>query len=62
VWVVGGQQVPRGMNDPLTAPGMEIQCRCVAESRWEDLLKPIDASLLEDPYVLAEMGKGPWPE
>ena len=57
VWLVEGKEVPRGPNDPMEGPSMEIQCRCLAASRWEDLLKPIDASLLEDPYVLAEMGK-----
>jgi uncharacterized protein with gpF-like domain len=56
-----GKEVSRGMNDPMEGPGTEIQCRCLAASRWQDLLKPIDESLLEDPYVLAEMGKGPWP-
>ena len=62
VWLVNGATVPRGPNDPIGAPGMEIMCRCTASSRYEDLLKPIDDRLLEDPYVLAEMGKGPWPE
>jgi len=57
VWRVEGQEVPRGPNDPVGPGGYEIACRCVNASRWEDLLKPIDASLLEDPYVLAEMGK-----
>lgn len=61
VWLVGGKQVPRGANDPTGAPGFPIRCRCVASSRWEDVLKPIDEELLLDPYVLAEMGKGPWP-
>lgn len=61
VWVVNGKQVPRGPNDPLTAPSMEIRCRCVGSSRWEDVFKPIDEALLEDPYVLAEMGNRPWP-
>lgn len=56
-----GKEVPRGANDPLEAPGIPVQCRCTSQSRWEDLIKPIDASLLEDPYVLAEMGKAPWP-
>lgn len=36
-------------------------CRCIASSRWEDVFKPIDEELLSDPWVLAEMGKGPWP-
>lgn len=62
VWLVNGAEVPRGSNDPIGAPGQEIQCRCVSASRMEDLLRPIDQELLEDPYVLAEMGKGPWPE
>lgn len=62
VWLVAGKEVPRGMNDPLVAPGMDIQCRCVAASRYEDLLVPIDERLLADPYVLAEMGLGPWPD
>lgn len=61
VWLVGGKQVPRGMNDPIGAPGTPIRCRCVASSRWEDVFKEIDAELLTDHYVLAEMGKGPWP-
>jgi hypothetical protein len=30
-------------------------CRCVGAARWEDLLKPIDESLLMDPYVQAEL-------
>lgn len=62
VWLVAGKEVPRGMNDPLVAPGMDIQCRCVAASRYEDLLVPIDERLLADPYVMAEMGLGPWPD
>lgn len=62
VWIVGGKEVPRGPSDPLEAPGGAIACRCTGASRWEDLIRPIDQSLLEDPYVLAEMGKGPWPE
>jgi len=62
IWIVEGKEVPRGPNDPLEPPGQPVQCRCLAQSRWEDLIKPIDQSLLEDPYVLAEMGKGPWPE
>lgn len=57
VWLVNGKEVPRGDNDPVGPGGYEIACRCLSASRWEDLLKPIDASLLEDPYVLAEMGK-----
>lgn len=61
VWLVDGKQVPRGMNDPIGAPSTPIRCRCVASSRWEDVFKEIDAELLVDPYVLAEMGKGPWP-
>lgn len=61
VWLVNGKQVPRDMNGPIGAPGFEIRCRCVASSRWEDVFKEIDAELLADPYVLAEMGKGPWP-
>jgi hypothetical protein len=61
VWVVAGATVPRGMNDPIGAPGSPVACRCSAQSRMEDLIRPIDQSLLEDPYVLAEMGKGPWP-
>lgn len=62
IWIVGGKEVPRGPNDPQQGTGYDIGCRCVSASRWEDLLKPIDQSLLEDPYVLAEMGKGPWPQ
>lgn len=62
VWLVAGKEVPRGSNDPSGAPGQEIQCRCLAASRPEDLLKPIDQELLTDPWVLAEMGQGPWPE
>lgn len=62
VWVVDGKQVPRRSGDPVGAPGMEIRCRCVSLSRWEDLLKPIDEGLLMDPYVRAEMGLAPWPE
>ena len=62
VWLVGGVEVPRGANDPIGPAGREIACRCVNASRYEDLLKPIDERLLEDPYVLAEMGKAPWPE
>lgn len=58
VWVVDGKQVPRGANDPIGAPGTPIRCRCTATSRWEDVFKPIDAELLADPYVLAEMGLG----
>ncbi len=61
IWLEGGKEVSRGFRDPVGAPGMEPLCRCLAASRYEDLLKPIDQSLLEDPYVLAEMGKGPWP-
>lgn len=61
VWLVDGKQVPRGSNDPIGAPGFEIRCRCIASSRWEDVFKPIDEELLSDPWVLAEMGKGPWP-
>lgn len=61
VWLVDGKQVPRGTNDPIGAPSTPIRCRCVASSRWEDVFKPIDEELLSDPYVLAEMGKGPWP-
>jgi len=62
VWIVAGKEVPRGMNDPIGAPGTPVSCRCLAASRLEDLLRPIDQALLEDPWVLAEMGKGPWPE
>lgn len=61
VWLVDGKQVPRSTNDPIGFPGGNIRCRCVASSRWEDVFKPIDEELLSDPYVLAEMGKGPWP-
>jgi uncharacterized protein with gpF-like domain len=57
-----GKEVARGPNDPQQGVGFDIGCRCTAASRWEDLIRPIDQSLLEDPYVLAEMGKGPWPE
>ena len=62
IWIVEGKEVPRGPNDPQAGPSTEIACRCLGASRWEDLIRPIDQSLLEDPYVLAEMGKGPWPE
>lgn len=62
VWLVAGKEVPRGPNDPLGAPGSPISCRCNAASRYEDLLVPIDERLLADPYVLAEMGQGPWPD
>jgi uncharacterized protein with gpF-like domain len=55
VWVVDGKQVSRGGNDPLTAPGLEIKCRCVGLAQWSDLLKPIDEKLLMDPYVQAEL-------
>ena len=61
VWLVAGKEVPRGSNEPHAAPGFEIRCRCIGSSRWEDVLKPIDEALLTDPYVLAEMGQGPWP-
>lgn len=62
VWIVGGKEVPRSGVVPQAAPGMEIRCRCVASSRWEDVLKPIDESLLADPYAMAEMGLAPWPQ
>lgn len=64
IWIdpATGKEVSRGPNDPMEGPSMGIQCRCTAQSRWEDLIRPIDQSLLEDPYVLAEMGKAPWPE
>jgi len=55
VWLVNGKEVGRGMSEPSGAPGMPIACRCVALARWEDLLKPIDQSLLADEYVQAEM-------
>lgn len=61
-WMSGGILVPRGSNDPSGSPGQEIRCRCIAASRWEDLLKPIDESLLMDDYVRAEMGLAPWPK
>lgn len=64
IWIdpATGKEVARGKNDPQQGTGYDPQCRCMAQSRWEDLIRPIDQSLLEDPYVLAEMGKGPWPE
>jgi uncharacterized protein with gpF-like domain len=55
VWVVNGKKVPRSGVVPYAPPGFEIRCRCIAASRWEDLLKPIDQSLLADEYVQAEM-------
>lgn len=62
VWIVNGEKVPRSGVVPMASPGMEIRCRCVASSRWEDVLKPIDQELLADPYALAEMGLAPWPQ
>ena len=38
VWLVDGKQVPRGMNDPIGAPGTPIRW-CVASSRWEDVFR-----------------------
>jgi uncharacterized protein with gpF-like domain len=55
VWVVNGKKVPRSGIVPYAPPGFEIRCRCIAAARWEDLLKPIDQSLLVDEYVLEEM-------
>lgn len=61
VWIVNGKKVPRTGVVPMAAPGGTIRCRCIAASRWEDVLKPIDDELLMDPYVRAEMGLGAWP-
>ena len=61
VWMMNGELVSRGANDPSGAPGTPIRCRCTSSSRWEDVFKPIDEALLTDPYVLAEMRQGPWP-
>ena len=59
VWIdpKTGAKVPRGPNDPLVGPSIDVQCRCTASSRWEDLMRPIDQSLLaSDPWVRAELG------
>jgi uncharacterized protein with gpF-like domain len=55
IWLVNGKEVGRGASEPSGAPGTPIRCRCVGLARWEDLLKPIDQSLLVDEYVLEEM-------
>jgi uncharacterized protein with gpF-like domain len=55
IWLVNGREVGRGMSEPSGPGGMAIRCRCVNLARWEDLLKPIDQSLLSDEHVQAEM-------
>ena len=55
IWIVNGKEVPRNGEGDDSSPGRPISCRCVALARWEDLLKPIDESLLMDEYVQAEL-------
>ena len=55
IWWEGVQKVSRGTSDPVAHPGGEIRCRCSSAAVWEDLLKPVDEKLLNDPYVQAEL-------
>ena len=57
VWIVDGKQVPRGSDVPQVGTGVEIKCRCHSAARGEDVLKPIDESLLSDPWVEAEIAR-----
>ena len=55
VWISGGKETPRNGEGDNSQPGMPIRCRCTAAPSWEDLLKPMDEKLLNDPYVQAEL-------
>lgn len=55
VWWVGGKQVPRGSDEPVSHPGQEIRCRCSSSAVWEDLLTEVDQKMLNDQYVQAEL-------
>ena len=54
VWIVDGKKVPRNGEGDESVPGRPVRCRCVSAARWSEILQPIDASLLSDPYVEAE--------
>ena len=57
VWIdeATGKPYPRGGQGDDSSPGIPVRCRCTACARWSEILKPIDASLLSDPYVEAEI-------
>jgi uncharacterized protein with gpF-like domain len=55
IWWEGNKQVSRGTSDPVVHPGQEIRCRCSSAPVWDDLLKPMDEKLLNDPYVQEEL-------
>lgn len=55
VWIEGGKQVPRGGQGDNSHPGQPARCRCSSAAVWEDLIKPMDEKLLNDPYVQAEL-------
>jgi uncharacterized protein with gpF-like domain len=55
IWWEGNKQVARGTSDPVAHPGQEIRCRCSSAPVWDDLLKPVDEKLLNDPYVQEEL-------
>ena len=55
VWIENGKEVPRNGQGDDSFPGMPIRCRCSSAPVWDDLLKPIDEKLLNDPYVQEEL-------
>lgn len=55
IWIENGKEVPRNGQGDDSFPGMPIRCRCSSAPVWDDLLKPIDEKLLNDPYVQEEL-------